>query len=168
MGQEVQKTDGSVDNWDRFVDFIHSPYFKTTLGEASKNAIEHTLVRLGFRMHEGANEIQEDMLFLRRLRQGDGLKRLERMEFAMAEHEKQDERRQKEILDKLNEAKQDRELVHKRVSDLKTSVDTKIDEITGKDGPLDELRKDNRNAVIFILGVALTVIGALLLKYVLP
>lgn len=179
MGQEQEAKDLDISQWDRFVDFIQSPFFRTIITEASKNAIEHTLVRLGFRMSDGANEIQEDMLFLRRLRQGDPLRRLERMEVQMAEHEKRDEERQVEILQKLADAKQDRELTHRRVSELKAGVNqdmqilrnamnTKIDEVVGKDGPLDSLRKDNRSALLAILGTALTVIGILLYKYVLP
>ena len=178
MGELVKKDDPK-DNWDKFVDFVQSPYFKTTLVEASKNAIEHTLTRLGFRMADGVNEIQEDMLFLRRLRQGDSIRRLERIEVQLSDHEKRDEERQREILEKLAEAKDDREVVHRRVSELKSSVATdfermstafnsKIDQITGKEGPLEDLRKDNRNALLGILGIALAVIGVLLVKYVLP
>ncbi len=144
-----------------------------------KDAVEHTLIRFGFRVSDGPNEIQEDVLFLRRLRLGNPLARLERMELQLAEHEKRDEERQKQILDRLADAKADRELVHRRVSDLKISVaadlstlkttfETKVDEIVGKEGPLAELRKDNRAALLAMLAIALSVIGFLIVKYVLP
>src|SRR5688572_14636140 len=123
-----------------------------------KEAVETTLIRFGFRIAD-PNEVQEDMLFVRRLRLGNPLARLERMELQMAEHEKRDEQRQQEILRSLNDAAQGRETLHKRISELKTEVTNKFDGvkttvdnsiagITGKDGPLDELRKDNRNALL--------------------
>ena len=144
-----------------------------------KDAVEHTLIRFGFRVSDGPNEIQEDILFLRRLRLGNPLARLERMELQMAEHEKRDEQRQGEILGKLEDARRDRELVHKRVSDLKvavasemtnlkTEVTKKVDEIAGEDGPLEKLRADNRAALLAMLGLAITVIGYLLVRYVFP
>lgn len=139
-------------------------------------AVEATLVRFGFRVAD-PNEIQEDMLFVRRLRLGNPLARLERMEVQLAEHEKRDEQRQLEILRALGEASSGRELLHKRISDLKlsvaneiqtvkTTVDNSISAIST--GPLEELRKDNRNALIAMLGVALTIIGVLLVTYVFP
>ncbi len=148
------------------------------LSKTVKEAVETTLIRFGFRIAD-PNEVQEDMLFVRRLRLGNPLARLERMELQMAEHEKRDEQRQQEILRTLNDATAGRETLHKRISELKTEVTQKFDgvkttvdnsiaSITGKDGPLDELRKDNRNALLGMLGLALTVIGYLLIRYVFP
>ena len=144
--------------------FLKSQSFRSLLVAASSQAVEQTLTRFGFRVADGPNELQEDMLFLRRFRQGNPLQRIERMELQMAEHERRDEARQKEILDKLEDAKEDRAVTHARITALKADVNS----IIKPDGPLESLRRDNRNALLSILGTAFVIIGVLVLKYVMP
>lgn len=154
------------------------------LTKTVRDAVEHVLTRFGFRIGDGPNEIQEDVLFLRRLRLGNPLARLERIELQMAEHEKRDEERQREILRQLEDAKEGREIVHRRITDLKsavaaefggirTALTTQTLNIIGEDGPVQELkdglkaiRDQNRNALVALVVVLLGAVGAFCVKYV--